>query len=225
MCDMSQTILQRNATINFITSSGNSIFQTTRRRISSGKSLFQTNGSSIISSGGSLIQTMSESMGSIQQRTSSFLRRHPIQFRRDNEAISDADELSNVGLAVGSLHGRPQKVTESPHTDMRPENVIVGIPHAKRRGFPAKMMSTEEAQAIRNEHEHPKPLPLQRTSGLSDEDTASIEDAKHILVEGIIAEEDAASIEASINITVEEIMKLEALEDEVRSQGMFTPHV
>ena len=86
-------------------------------------------------------------------------------------------------------------------------------------------MSTEEAQAIRNEHEHPKPLPLQRTSGLSDEDTASIEDAKHILVEGIIAEEDVASIEASINITVEEIMKLEALEDEVRSQGMFTPHV
>ena len=93
------------------------------------------------------------------------------------------------------------------------------------------MMSIEEAKAIKIEHDHPKPLPLQSTSlrtaqmtrptmsgiatevgtligafegssGLSEEDKASIEAATNKFVEGIKAEEDA---EASINEFVEEI--------------------
>ena len=139
---------------------------------------------------------------------------------QSNEATSHEDELSKI-------YGRHQKVTRLPHSDIKPENVIVGTP-PKIREIPAKMMSIEEATAIQNEHHHPPPLPLHHpflitariarsmnnqlahkegSSGVSDEDKTSIEAAKNILVEGIIA------YEASINVLVEEII----IEEEVAS--------
>ena len=101
MCDMSQTSSQRYATMNFFTSSGNSILQTTRRGISSGNSLFQTT----------------------RTRLRSILK-HTSSPPRPNEATSDADELSE-------LRGRLQHETELLHTDMKPENVILGITHPR----------------------------------------------------------------------------------------------
>ena len=89
--------------------------------------------------------------------------------------------------------------------------MIFGTP--RRREIPVNTMSIEEAKAIKIEHDHPIPLPLQSTSlrtaqmtrstmsgiatqvgisvgafkglgGLSDEDKASIEAATNKFVEG-----------------------------------------
>ena len=130
---------------------------------------------------------------------------HTLSPPQSNEATSHEDELSKI-------YGRHQQVTRLPRSDTKLENMMVGTP-PKIREIPAKMMSIEEAKAIKIEHDHPKPLPLQSTSlrtaqmtrptmsgiatevgtligafegssGLSEEDKASIEAATNKFVEG-----------------------------------------
>ena len=185
---MSQTSSRRNAMMSFINSTRNSILESTRNGTSSRNSFLQMT----------------------QGKVRSFLQL-TYSPTRPNEATSDADEMSKT-------YGRHLKMTRRPHSDLKPENMIVGTFHT--RNIPVKTMSIEEATAIQNEHNHPPPLPLQSTPlttapmtrpkmsgmttlfgtsvgefegscGLSEEDKASIEAATNKFVEGIKAEEDA----------------------------------
>ena len=188
---------------NFINSTRISILESTRKGTSSGDSFLQMT----------------------RGRVRSFLQ-HTSSPTRPNEATSDADELSKI-------YGRHQKVTRLPHSDIKPENMIVGTFHTETRNIPAKMMSIEEATAIKNEHYHPKPLPLQSTfirtaRGQMMRDMAWYSDrgisvgvcggpsrarsmsgtATRIgTTEGLsgLSDEDKASIEAATNILAEEI--------------------
>ena len=140
---------------------------------STGNSILQSTRRGI-SSRNSFLQTMQGRIRSYLPLTSSPTR--------PNEATSDADELSKI-------RGRLQ-VTRLPRSDTKLENMIVGRTSHATREIPANTMSIEQAKAIKFKHNHPKHSPPRRTSGLSDEDSASIEDAKNIIVEEIISFEE-----------------------------------